>query len=182
MELYTRAQDEFDEMLATVPADGWDKPSMCSEWTVRDVTGHVVWGQHQLRAWATGGPDPAPDGAPGMPRPSIVAGDDPVGAWRAARMVPSGDELNRMVTITGLGELSVAALLSLLTTDLTAHTWDIGHGLGLPVRLPPPLVTASFDWARAHVVRRPGYFGPEVTPTQDADEQARMLAFLGRAG
>lgn len=117
-----------------------------------------------------------------MPHPAVMAGDDPVGTWRAARVVPSGDELNRMVAITGLGELPVAALLSLSTTELTVHTWDIGCGLGLPARLPPPLVTASFDWARAHVVRRPGFFGPEVTPAPDADEQARMLAFLGRAG
>jgi len=68
MELYTKAQDEFDAILAAVPEDGWDRPSMCREWTVRDVAGHVIWGQHQLRAWATGGPDPARNWA--GPRPS----------------------------------------------------------------------------------------------------------------
>lgn len=180
MELYTRAQDEFDAMLAAVPADGWDRPSMCREWTVRDVAGHAVWGQHQLRAWATGGEDPARDGAPGMPHPAVMAGDDPVAAWRAARYVPSGAELDRLVSITGMGEVPVVGIMALLVTDLTAHTWDIGHALGLPVDLPPPLVTASFDWAREHVVRRPGFFGPELTPAPEADDQTRMLAFLGR--
>jgi len=181
MELYTQAQDKFDAMLATVPEDGWSQPSMCREWTVRDVAGHVIWGQHQLHAWATGDPDPAPDGAPGTPHPAVMAGDDPLATWRAARTMPSGAELTRIVTLPGLGEVPVAALISLLVTDLTAHTWDIGHALGLPVHLPPPLVTASFDWARDHMVRRPGYFGPELTPAQDADDQTRMLAFLGRA-
>jgi hypothetical protein len=31
------------------------------------------------------------------------------------------------------------------------------------------------------VVRRSGFIGPELTPPEDADEQTRMLAFLGRA-
>ncbi|MFC4855738.1 TIGR03086 family metal-binding protein [Actinophytocola glycyrrhizae] len=180
MELYTQAQDEFDKMLAAVPPAGWTTPSMCRDWTVRDVAGHAIWGQRQLHSWATGAPDPAPDGAPGMPTPAVMAGEDPLTTWRAARTVPSGEELKRTVTITGMGEIPVAALLSLLVTDLSAHTWDIGHALGLPVRLPPELVTASFDWARDHVVRRPGFFDQEVPVAQDADAQTRMLAFLGR--
>ncbi|MBB4907576.1 TIGR03086 family metal-binding protein [Actinophytocola algeriensis] len=181
MELYTQAQDEFDKVLAAVPAAGWSRPSMCRDWTVRDVAGHAIWGQLQLHAWATGGPDPARDGAPGMPAPAVMTGDDPLATWRAARTVPAPTQLSRTVAITGMGEVPVAALLSLLVTDLTAHTWDIGRALGLPVDLPRGLVTASFGWAREHVVRRPGFFGPELTPAADADAQTRMLAFLGRA-
>jgi uncharacterized protein (TIGR03086 family) len=181
MELYTQAQDEFDEVLAAVPASGWSKPSMCRDWTVRDVAGHAIWGQLQLHAWATGDPDPARDGAPGMPTPAVMTGDDPLATWRSVRTTPTSTQLSRTVTITGMGEVTVAALLSLLVTDLTAHTWDIGRALGLPVALPPELVTASFDWARSHVVRRPGFFDPEVTPAADADAQTRLLAFLGRA-
>jgi uncharacterized protein (TIGR03086 family) len=180
MELYTQAQDEFDKVLAAVPASGWSRPSMCRDWTIRDVAGHAIWGQLQLHAWATGDPDPARDGAPGMPQPAVMAGDDPLTTWRESRTVPAGTQLSRTVTLTGMGEVPVAALVSLLVTDLTTHTWDIGHALGLPVALPPELVTASFDWAREHMVRRPGYFGPEVSVPQDADTQTRMLAFLGR--
>ncbi|WP_390623938.1 maleylpyruvate isomerase N-terminal domain-containing protein [Fodinicola feengrottensis] len=54
MESYKRAQGGFDEVLAAVPAAQWDARSACPEWTVRDVAGHVIWAQHQLRAWATG--------------------------------------------------------------------------------------------------------------------------------
>ncbi len=52
LELYRRAQDGFDAVMAAVEPDQWDAPSMCTEWTVRDVAGHVIWGQRQLRAWA----------------------------------------------------------------------------------------------------------------------------------
>ena len=180
MELYTEALNEFESMLAAVPASGWATPSMCQEWTVRDVAGHAIWGQLQLHAWAAGEPDPAPDGAPGTPTPAVMAGDDPPATFRAVRRVPTDAELSRVVTLPGLGEVPVAGLVSLLVTDLTTHTWDIGHALGLPVKLPSDLVAATFEWARENMVRRPGYFGPEITPPPDADDQTRMLAFLGR--
>jgi uncharacterized protein (TIGR03086 family) len=181
MELYKEAQNEFDAILAAVPEDGWDRPSMCREWTVRDVAGHVIWGQHQLRAWVTGAPDPARDGAPGTPHPAVLTGDDPVATWRAALMTPASAQLDKTMALPGLGTVSVAGLLDLLVTDLTTHAWDIGHALGMPVDLPSPLVTATFEWAREHMVRQPGYFGPELAPAPGADEQTRMLAFLGRA-
>jgi uncharacterized protein (TIGR03086 family) len=186
MESYRLAQDGFDAVLANVPADRWDAPSACSEWTVRDVAGHVIWAQHQMRAWATGEEYTQRAGAPGAPHPAVMAGDDPVATWRAARAasVPTltPEVLARRMSLPGLGEVPLAAVVSLLITDTTAHTWDVAHGLGLELRLPPELVTHAYDWGRANVVRRPGFFGPELTPpTADADEQTRMLAFLGRA-
>src|SRR5262245_62529118 len=83
MELYRQAQDEVDRTLASV--EHWETPSTCPGWTVRDVAGHLIWGQRQLRAWATGEPDPARDGAPGAPHPAVLTGDDPAATWRAAR-------------------------------------------------------------------------------------------------
>jgi uncharacterized protein (TIGR03086 family) len=185
MEQYRLAQDGFDEVVAAVPADRWDAPSACAEWTVRDVAGHVVWGQHQMRAWATGGEDPERTGAPGAPHPGVLAGPDPVATWRAARAlsVPAltPEALARPTSITGIGEVPLAAVVPLLLTDTVVHTWDIGHALGMDVELGPELVGLAFDWGRAHVVRRPGFFGPELVPPADADEQTRMLAYLGRA-
>jgi hypothetical protein len=61
-----------------------------------------------------------------------------------------------------------------------AHGWDIGHPLGLDLPVEPDLVSGSFAWARDHVIRVPGFFGPELTPPADADEQTRWLAYLGR--
>ena len=49
MAAYRRAQDCFDAVIAAVPADKWDAPSACAGWTVRDVAGHVIWGQEQMR-------------------------------------------------------------------------------------------------------------------------------------
>ena len=73
------------------------------------------------------------------------------------------------------------AIVSLLTTDTVVHTWDIGHALGDPVALDPELVAVAFDWSRKNVTHQPPFFGPELPPPDDADEQTRLLAFLGRA-
>lgn len=185
MALYRLAQDGFDSVLAGVGPDEWDTPSACAEWSVRDVAGHVIWGQRQMRAWALGEDYPERAGAPGSPRPGVLTGDDPVATWREARQASvatlTDAALARLTVIPGMGEVPLAALVALLTTDTTAHTWDIGHALGRTVRLDPALVSTAFDWARANLLRRPGFFGPELTPPDDADEQTRMLAFLGRA-
>ncbi|MGA6168263.1 TIGR03086 family metal-binding protein [Amycolatopsis magusensis] len=184
MQAYRRAQDEFDAVLAAVPDGRWDEPSACAEWTVRDVAGHVIWGQRQMRAWATGEEYTERAGAPGAPHPADLAGDDPLATWRAAREATvaalTEAALERTTSISGLGEVPLRAVVTLLLTDHLVHTWDIGHPLGMDVRLDPALVRVAFDWAKANVVRRPGFFGPEITPPAEADEQTRMLAFLGR--
>ena len=185
MATYLLAQDGLDAVLAAVPADRWDTPSACAEWTVRDVAGHLIWGQHQMRAWATGEEYTQTAGAPGSPHPAEMAGDDPVATWRAARAasVPTLTDaaLGSTTTIPGMGEVPLVAVLNLLITDTTTHSWDIAHGVGMALELQPVLVTHAFDWARANVVRRPGFFGPELTAPDAADEQTRMLAYLGRA-
>jgi hypothetical protein len=56
-------------IVAALPADRWDDPSACSEWSNRDVLGHVVWGQHLVRHLATSVPYACDAGAPGAPNP-----------------------------------------------------------------------------------------------------------------
>src|SRR5438067_1950357 len=137
MDLYRRAQDGFDAVLAAVRDDQWDTPSACAEWSVRDVAGHVVWGQHQLRAWATGEDYAETAGAPGAPHPAVLAGTDPVETWRAARTASAAtlteESLRRPVSLPGLGEIPVAGVVTLLITDLVAHRWDIGSATGQDV-------------------------------------------------
>ncbi|HEY7596860.1 MAG TPA: TIGR03086 family metal-binding protein [Actinophytocola sp.] len=185
MESYRRAQELFDSVLAAVPVSAWDRPSACSEWTVRDVAGHVVWGQRQLRAWATGEQFADRTGAPGAPHPAELAADDPVATWRAARSEAlatlNEQSLARLTMLPGLGEIPVSAVVTLLTADNLTHAWDIAHAVGAEARFDPAIVPGVFAWARKNAIRRPGFFGPELAPPADADEQTRLLAYLGRA-
>jgi uncharacterized protein (TIGR03086 family) len=186
MKSYLRAQDEFDAVLAAVAPGQWGLPSVCTEWTVRDVAGHVIWGQEQMRHWAGGQDYTVAAGAPGAPHPAELAGADPLATWRAARAraveTLTDEALGRMISLPGMGEIPLVAMVTTFVTDHLAHAWDIGHALGMDTRLDPELVSESFAWARdGHALRVPGFFGPELTPPADADEQTRWLAFLGRA-
>jgi hypothetical protein len=120
-----------------------------------------------------------------MTHPAELTGADPVATWRAARgrtlETLTDEALGRLIPLPGLGEIPIADVVTLLVTDHLAHTWDIGRGSGLDVRVDPALLPGSFVWARTNVFRAPGFFGPELTPPPDADEQARWLAYLGRA-
>jgi uncharacterized protein (TIGR03086 family) len=182
---YRRAGDCFDAVMAAVPVDEWDAPSACDLWTVRDVAGHVIWGQEQLRHWAIGQEYAQSAGAPGAPHPGEMAGADPVVTWRAARAATfealTDEALSRAVVLPALGEVPLSAILTLLVTDQLAHAWDIGHALALDVRVDADLIPGSLAWAHENVIRVPGFFGPSLTPPADADEQTRWLAYLGRA-
>ncbi|MBM7785757.1 maleylpyruvate isomerase family mycothiol-dependent enzyme [Tenggerimyces flavus] len=184
LEEYRRAQAGFDAVLAAVPGDCWDEPSRCEAWSVRDVAGHVTWGQRQLQAWATGQVNEDQAGAPGAPHPGALAGADPLATWREARAAAwetlNADSLRRELTLSNLGETTVEAMVTVLVTDHLAHTWDIEHALGLGIKLDEELIPGSLAWARENIVRAPAFFGPERTPSHH-DEQSRWLAFLGRA-
>jgi uncharacterized protein (TIGR03086 family) len=182
---YRCAQDGFDTMLASVPAARWEVPSPCAGWTVRDVAGHVIWAQDQLRCWSTGETYGGVPGGPGSAHPGELGGDDPLTIWRRARAACAAaltdENLDRIISLPGLGDRTISAMVTIVFNDTFIHTWDIGHALGVDVHLPSDLVAASHAWARDNILRVPGFFGPELAPPPDVDEQTRWLAFLGRA-
>ena len=184
---YRRAQDGFEAVLAAVPAGGWDTTSACSGWTIRDVIGHTIWGQELVGHLALGEQFHDRTGAPGAERPGEMVDDDVLARWRAAR-----DETAAVLTDQSLERPAppqfvaahpgavLADFLTILVLDYLAHTWDVGHPLGIEVSLPDDLLARTLPVAREVVVRRPGLFGPELTAPPGADDQTRWLAFLGR--
>lgn len=182
---YRRAQDIFEAVLEAVPSKEWDRPSMCAEWTVRDVAGHLIWGQNQLRHWALGQEYGNVDGAPGAAHPAVLATGDPLQTYQQARALAdeclSAQTLGRAVRLPALGEIPLSALIPLLITDHLAHAWDIGHALNAEPCFDGDLISVSDGWARAHILRAPGFFGPELLSPAEADAQTRWLAYLGRA-
>ncbi|MEZ5182331.1 MAG: hypothetical protein R2702_10720 [Acidimicrobiales bacterium] len=72
------------------------------------------------------------------------------------------------------------------SADLVVHRWDLGTGAGVEVVLDDRDVAASLEDLDAleepmrSMMRGPGAFGPEIEVADDADDQTRLLAFLGR--
>lgn len=178
---YHRALDLFEGLLAGVPGDGWDAPSPCDGWTARDVAGHVTGGQYLIRSLATG--EPAPDV---NTDPARFVPGDVMAAWREARkeaaaaLTPEG--LSRPVPVGALGRLPLGDYLQGYILEPLVHAWDLARATGQPSRLDPDLVHHAF--ATAHMIaadlRTAGHLAPQLPAPQGADEQTRLLAFLGR--
>ena len=179
---YQRALDGFEAVLCAIPADGWDAPSPCTQWSVRDVAGHMIGGQHMIRDLAVGSP---PENVNVAPR--RFAGADPIESWRAARKECGGAltpaALGRPIPFGELGEVPLRDFLDGYILEILVHTWDIAQATGQAVRLDPDLVHHAFATARviARPLREAGLLGPELPTARRADELTRLLAFVGRS-
>ncbi len=175
-ERYKRLSDAFAAKIAAVPPDTWANPSPCSEWTARDVVRHVVSTQGMFLGFV---------GREMGEIPSVD--DDPAGAWDAARAKVQADlddperASQEFDGITGRSTFE-AAVGRFQCMDLVVHGWDLARSAGLDERIEPDDVA----WVRQQAegfgdaLRSPGAFGPAVAAPAGADEQAQLLAFLGR--
>lgn len=184
LDSYERCVDQLETALVAVPASRWEDPTPCAEWSLRDIAGHVIWGQEQLRCWVIGEDYRGLPGGPGTRHPAAIAPGDPLPRWRTARAATDAAlrhaSLDHTIMLAVLGEVPLAAMVVILTNDSLIHAWDLRQAVGSDTRLPDDLVAASQLWAREHVMRVPGFFGPELRAPAGADEQSRWLAYLGR--
>ncbi len=175
-ERYARLADAFAAKIAAVPSGRWASPSPCPEWTARDVVGHVVSTQGMILGLV--------GGELGEIR---SVDDDPPGAFADARAVVQRDleePARAGVEFEGfMGKMTFeGAVDRFLCFDLVVHGWDLARAAGLDERIDPDDVARVRTLAESmgDQMRGPKAFGPEVEPPAGADEQGRLLAFLGR--
>lgn len=183
-EQYIRAVEQFGRVVTAANPALWDAPSPCTEWTARDVAGHVIAVQYAIIATIAG--ERAPMNP--MQEPGRHAGDDPVAAWTSAHAaivaaIAEPDVLDRMVS-TWRGEVTVDDMLGYNVGDSTIHAWDLARAVGGNDRLDPDLVAAAIEILApvADAMRGPNMFADSVDVERGADPQTRLLAMVGRAG
>lgn len=166
----------FTARVDAVPDARWGSPSPCEEWTARDVVRHIV-GNVDMFLGMIGGHRP--------PGPSVD--EDPAGAWAAARDAMQAALDDPEVAGTEYDGLFGRATLAqgvdrFMAVDLLVHTWDLARAAGLDDRLDPDEVRRVFEELQPmdDMLRAPKAFGPKLDPREGADEQGRLLAFLGR--
>jgi uncharacterized protein (TIGR03086 family) len=166
----------FTDRVEAVPPDRWESLSPCEGWAARDVVRHMV-GNVDMFFGMIGRSRPA--------GPSVD--DDPGGAWAAARDAMqaalddpdvAGAEYDGMFGRTTL-EQSVDRFMAV---DLVVHSWDLAHAVGGDERLDPDEVHRVYEELQPmdDMLRAPNAFGPKLDAPEGADEQGRLLAFLGR--
>lgn len=178
---YERALDLFEGLLTAIPRDGWEAPSPCAGWTARQVAGHVIGGQFLIKALATGAPQPDVNTGPERFCPGDV-----LLAWRDARKACAAaltdEALARPIPLGGLGDVPLADFLAGYILEPLVHAWDLAVATGRPCRLDPDLVHHAFATAQviAAPMRAAGHLGQPIVAPPGADEQTRLLSFLGR--
>lgn len=175
-ERYRRLANALVATAGAVADAEWSSPSPCEGWTARDVAGHVVETSAMFLGFV---------GLSLGEVPSV--GDDPVGAVIAATarvQAVLDDPGQASLEFDGyLGRTTIAeAIDRFLSFDVVVHRWDLARATGGDERIGPADVRAVMTAAEAFgdAARSPNVFGPAVEPPPDGDEQARMLAFLGR--
>lgn len=180
---HTEALNLFAQRVHSVADDEWDAPTPCTDWTVRDLVGHLV--NEQL--WV---PPLVRDGATmaevGDRFDGDVLGDGPVAAWdaaargaRAAFKEPGA--LDRDVDLS-YGKSSAVHYCGQMITDLVVHAWDLSRAIGADEQLPSGLVDFAAKEVAPYVDGLAGssLFARPVTPPADAGSQTRLLCLLGR--
>ncbi len=169
-------------LVEAVPADGWEGPTPCGGWSVRDLVNHLtaehLWAPRLLGGEGLADVGDAYDGD--------VLGEDPVSSWRRAvgpslRAWAALEDETRPVE-TSAGSLAAGEYARQMLVDLVVHGWDLAAALGLPPDADPRAVreAAAYEEPRLHAGEGiPGLFGPAV-PTTSTDPLERLVALLGR--
>lgn len=182
LRVYTTVVFGFEHVLLQV-GDRWDAPTPCSEWDVRQVTGHTLAVVSNVAARAGVGEllDQFGDVA-------AIAGDDPVASYRAARnrYLAATDRPGALATpvTSRVGDMPLDRYLAVMACDGLVHTWDLLVALGQPIRLEPELVRFVRDEYRIRdesTMRGPSMYADPLAPGSPDDDLAEILAFTGRS-
>jgi uncharacterized protein (TIGR03086 family) len=167
----------FSARVHAVPEGAWDNPAPCEGWVARDIVGHLVdWlPAFFFTTWDLDAP----------PIPSVD--DDPVAAWDALdgvfqRSLDDPDIASR-TRETRMGNATFADQVDMICTpDVFLHTWDLARAAGLDETLDPVEVHRLYVGMEPmdEMLRASGHYGPRVSVPDDADEQTKLLAFIGR--
>lgn len=173
---YRRLADRFTEVVQHVPSDRWSAQSPCADWTARDVVQHVV----DVHGMMLKPLDRPLSSAP-------AAADDPLAAITSAtadvQAVLDDDRLAGTEYDGYFGRTNVRDTIDrFMCLDLVVHSWDLATAAGLPFTIDPTEIARIRSDAEelGDAMRAPNVIGDPVTPPADADDQERLLAFLGR--
>ena len=179
LSLLDRAYAETIDVAAKLTPEDLDRPTPCTEWTVRDLLNHFLWTATRLSEATVGKSGPAAG-------EDLVGNDAPLAVasrLRAAQELWHRPGALDVMCSLPIGELpgSMAATISLV--DTYTHRWDLARAVGGDTELDPELAEACLTFTQAFVtdaLRAQVGFHPPVEPPAGATAGQRLVSFLGR--
>jgi uncharacterized protein (TIGR03086 family) len=172
--LWRQIADGFSERLEAIGPEDWSLPTCCENWDVTKLVDHAIGAQRMVpkALGATGDID--------------ATGDDQVQVWNTVRhavdrSLSARGAFDNMVKLP-FGEMPARDGFAFPLGDLLIHTWDLARAIGVNDRLLAEacsLTYANLEPIDA-LIRAPGFFGPKLEPAAKADDQDKLLAFVGR--
>jgi len=186
---FARVSAGFLARIEAVPADRWDNPTPCPNWTARQVVAHVI--NEQRRVLATVRRTEPKDlyGVPVVEMgvvPQVTEQADLAAAWReiGLGLVDAIDDPASADAElpTPVGPLPFAAMADALPEDVLIHSWDLARATGGDELLDQEAVAHIYEKFKPldEALRQPWAFGPKLTPPPGADLQTEFLCFVGR--
>jgi uncharacterized protein (TIGR03086 family) len=163
--IVTRGLDQLGALLSAVTPEDAGRATPCSEWTVADLSDHIVNSVAGMATMARGG---EPDWA------ASTHHDDPASALdREGRGLVEALEAGRGAFPEGMA-----------AAELAVHTYDLTTALGgATADLDPEVaeVGHAFMTSTMKDDMRGEAFGPEQSAPANADAYQRIAAFAGRS-
>lgn len=182
---FANAQDKFGDVVAQIRRDQWNNQTPCTDWDVRTLVNHLVgeqcWAEPMLAGRTIADVGDSLDGD--------LLGHDPLASWTAsaenARDAFSAPGALEGTIHSSMGDTDRHQYLNEMTLDLIVHRWDLGRGIGDEQRFDPnelARLRGSVEQlsAMADQLVAAGVFAEAVPVADDANEQTRLLAKLGR--
>jgi uncharacterized protein (TIGR03086 family) len=173
-------------LVKGVQTEQLDAPTPCSEWSVRDLLGHLVGGGHMFAGAFRADPSSSMDAAgdPIGDREPADALQHAIDDFTSAIAEPGAAE--RMVTLP-FGQMPGEAVMRLVAADLLIHGWDLATATGQ--RWEPDQALAAEALAFERQAVQPAMrgeagsgmpFGPEQQAAPGAGPLQQLVAFAGR--
>jgi uncharacterized protein (TIGR03086 family) len=182
MDAFLAAQSEFGRRVHKIAPGQWDAPTPDSDWSVRDLVGHLVY-EELWAPWVLRGATVAEVG-------DRFDGDnldgDQVTAWDRAA-AEARKAFSRPGALDGEVHLSYGTAPAeeygwQMVTDRAVHAWDLARAIGDDETIDRALAATLHDRLRPHAknLHLSGLFAKPVPIPDDADPTARLVALTGR--
>ncbi len=181
-QLYARAMMATQRIIDQVSPERWHSPTPCTDWDAMQVANHIVgenlWAGELFQGKTVEEVGNRLDGD--------LTGEDPAAAYRrsvdVARKAVEAPGAMETICHLSFGDYSGADYAGQLFMDILIHGWDIAKGTGQDSRLDSELVARCLPIADVltRQFRTAGVFGDDLPVTEDADQQTKLLALVGR--